>query len=117
MSLVKAELFKLPSSLPCECSNEGAGEGKGSGEWEGEDVILERSESPRHSDSERKTVFKRLGRKKKGVLNSLGVKEDVCLHTRMTPDLYGTGTPIEKQRAATRVSIQGNRSRSQKALR
>ncbi|GJY13602.1 hypothetical protein Tco_0382911 [Tanacetum coccineum] len=39
-----------------------------------------------------------------------GVKEDVCPHTRMTPDPNGTGTPKEKRRAATRVSIQGKQN-------
>ncbi|GJT94469.1 hypothetical protein Tco_1089987 [Tanacetum coccineum] len=69
----------------------------------GEPGKRRRSESPRHRDSERKTVFTMLEKNERGVFNRLGVKEEVCPHTPVTPNPNDTGTPKGKRRAITRV--------------
>ncbi|GKC03838.1 hypothetical protein Tco_0995448 [Tanacetum coccineum] len=61
------------------------------------------SESPRHRDSKRKTVFTMLEKNERGVFNRLGVKEEVYPHTPVTLNPNDTGTPKGKRRAVTRV--------------
>ncbi|GJW83886.1 hypothetical protein Tco_0157031 [Tanacetum coccineum] len=77
-------------------------------------IRCDRSESPRHRDPERRTVHARLGRREKGIFNRLRVKEEVCLHTRMTLSPRNTGMPKGKRRAVTKVPAHGERKRSQK---
>ncbi|GJS13954.1 hypothetical protein Tco_0408426 [Tanacetum coccineum] len=69
-----------------------------------------RSESPRQKYPKRKTVFTRLGENERGVFNRLGVEEEVCPHTRVTPNANDTGTPKGKRRAVTRVPVQEKRN-------
>ncbi|GKD06217.1 hypothetical protein Tco_1181191 [Tanacetum coccineum] len=69
-------------------------------------IRRDRLESPRHRDSEREAVFTRLERKEKAYSIGWEVKEEVCLHARVTPNHNDTGTPKGKQRAVTKAPVQ-----------
>ncbi|GJT86970.1 hypothetical protein Tco_1068687 [Tanacetum coccineum] len=79
-------------------------------------IRRDRSESPRHRNSEREAMFTRLGRKEKGVFNRLGGKGGSVSARSSDSKPQRHGMAKGKQRAVTKATVQEKRNTFPKSV-